>query len=281
MRFASIVFPDPGEPDHQNVVAAGAGDFEGSLRGLLPTNVFEIYMELLRLAEQLPGIDLHAGNAVAGIDVMNHFEQRFDGVDLDALDHGGLAGVDLGHNQPFHFCPTGFDRNRQSATHATQSSIERKFAHEQRVGDLLFIQAAVRAEDAERHRQVEAGPFFTDVGWRQIDGDLCRWNIVAAIFQRRANSVAAFADSRIRQADRVKVVFLHFDAGDIHFHFNDVGVNAIDSGTQGLIEHRDSNGHTKGNSEDGRSFATSYAPQNRKRCDGHHPFTVMEPYRTF
>jgi len=56
-------------------VTAGARDFEGALGGLLPTNVFEIHMELLRLAEQLIGVDLQAGNAVAGIDVTNDFEQ--------------------------------------------------------------------------------------------------------------------------------------------------------------------------------------------------------------
>ena len=131
---------------------------------------------------------------------MNHVEQRFDGVNLNAFDHGGFASVDFGHNQAFHFRPTSLDRDRQSATHSAHASVERKLAHKQRVGDLLFIQTAISAEDAERHGQVEAGTFFADVGRRQIDGDLGGWNIVAAIFQRRAYPVAAFADGRIGQA---------------------------------------------------------------------------------
>jgi hypothetical protein len=75
MRFASIVFPDPGGPIIRMFVTSGASNFEGALGGLLPANVFEIHMELLRLAKQLIGVDLQAGNAVAGIDVTNDFEQ--------------------------------------------------------------------------------------------------------------------------------------------------------------------------------------------------------------
>src|SRR5260370_42697752 len=68
--------------------------------------------------------------------------------------------------------------------------------------------------------------------------DLGGRNVVAAIFQCRADPVAAFADGSIGQADSVKVVFCHFDAGDIHFHFDDVGVNAVNGSTQSFIEHR-------------------------------------------
>jgi hypothetical protein len=276
MRFASIVFPDPGGPIIRMLWPPAQAIFEGALGGLLAANVFEIHMELLRLAQQLPGIDLHARDAVAGIDVMNHVEQRFDGVDLNALHHGGFASVDFGHDQPLH---SWFDGPRsQSAKRPARRapSVERKLAHKQRVGYLLLIQTAVSAQNAERHGQVEARTFLANVGRRQVDGDLGRRNVVAAIFQRRAHPVAAFADGRVRQADRVKVVFVHFDAGNIHFHFNDVGVNAVDGGTQGFIEHREYLWAHEGDSEDGRSFTTSYAQQQSKRCDGRHPFTVME-----
>jgi hypothetical protein len=55
----------------------------------------------------------------------------------------------------------------------------------------------------------------------------------------------------------VKVVFLHLDAGDIHFHFDDVGVNAVNGGTQGLIEHREHQWADEGGSENGRFLLTS------------------------
>ena len=248
-------------PDHQNVVAAGACDFEGALGGLLAANVFEIHMELLRLAEQLIGIDLQPINAVAGIDVMNDVKQRLDGIHFNAPDHGRFASVDLGHDHALHLRPTGLDRDRQRAAYSAQAAVERKLADKERVGDLLLIQTAVCSENAESHGQIKAGTLLTDVGRGQINGDLGGWDVIAAVFQRRADPVAAFADSSIGQADSMKVVFRHFDARDIHFHFDNVGVNTVNGGAQGFIKHRNSSGHTKGRTRMGDSC------RHHSRCE--------------
>src|SRR5208283_4659742 len=147
-------------------MTTGARDFKGPLGGLLAANVFEIHREVLRLAEQLIGVDLQAGDAVAGVNEMNDFQQRFNRVNLNVTNHGGFASVDLGHDQAFYLRSTSLDRDRQSATHSSHPSVERKLADKQRVGDLLLVQPAVCAEDAERHGQVEAGAFLADVGRR-------------------------------------------------------------------------------------------------------------------
>src|SRR5271170_2588163 len=63
--------PRSRRPNHQNVVSARASHFESALRRLLPANIFEVHMKLLRLGQQLIGIDLHPRNAVPGVDVMN------------------------------------------------------------------------------------------------------------------------------------------------------------------------------------------------------------------
>ena len=47
-----------GGTNHQNVVTARAGHFEGALGGLLAANIFEIRREMLRLRQQLIGVDL-------------------------------------------------------------------------------------------------------------------------------------------------------------------------------------------------------------------------------
>ena len=120
-----------------------------------------------------------------------------------------------------------------------------KFADKKRVGNLFLVQAAVGAQDAERHGQVEAGAFLADVGGRQVDGDVGGRNVVAAVLQRRADAVAAFAHRGVGQADGVKVVFVLLDAGDVDLDLNDVGVDAVDGGTQGLVEHRGTGKHTK------------------------------------
>jgi len=73
--FRQHGFSGPRRADHQDVVTTGAGDFERSFGGLLAANVFEIDVELLCLIEQLTGIDLQAGDAVARVDQMNDFQQ--------------------------------------------------------------------------------------------------------------------------------------------------------------------------------------------------------------
>jgi hypothetical protein len=40
-------------PYHEDVVAAGGGDFKGALSGLLAAHIFEIHIEMVELAEKL------------------------------------------------------------------------------------------------------------------------------------------------------------------------------------------------------------------------------------
>jgi hypothetical protein len=64
-----------------------------------------------------------------------------------------------------------------------------------------------------------------------------RRDVVAAILQRGAHPVAAFAHSGVGQTHGVEVVLVGFDPGAIDFHLNDIGVDAVDCGAEGLIEH--------------------------------------------
>jgi len=60
---------------------------------------------------------------------------------------------------------------------------------------------------------------------------------VAAVLQRGAYAVAALAHSGIGQANGVKVILVGLDAGTIDLHLNNVGVDAVDRGAEGLVEH--------------------------------------------
>jgi len=51
-------FAGTGRADHQDVVASGAGHFQGALGGLLSANFFEVDAEVLSFAEQSLPIDL-------------------------------------------------------------------------------------------------------------------------------------------------------------------------------------------------------------------------------
>jgi hypothetical protein len=78
-------------------VAAGSGDFECALGDMLAADIFEIEGELLELGQEFVGIVAKwsgfDGTEGGGVEQLADLEQGVDGVDVDALDDGGLAGV--------------------------------------------------------------------------------------------------------------------------------------------------------------------------------------------
>src|SRR5258705_106112 len=48
---------------------------------------------------------------------------------------------------------------------------------------------------------------------------------------------AALAHSRIGQSDSVKVVLVGLNPGTVHLHLNNIGIDAVDCGAEGLVEH--------------------------------------------
>ncbi len=173
-----------------------------------PRTSLKSTIELLRLAQQRVAVGLHGHDAVARVHEVDHVEQRPHGVDVHAADHGGFSGIGFGDDHARNLASAGLNGDGQRAANAAHAAIERKFSDEQTVGDLLLGQPAVGADDAQRHGQVEARTFLLDVGGSEIDCDVGRRNVVAAILQRRAHAVAALADRGIGQADGVEVVLI-------------------------------------------------------------------------
>ena len=230
-----------GRADHEDVVASGAGDLDGALGGLLAANVFEIDEELLGFAQQRVAVGFDGDDAVAGVHEVNHVEQRAHGIDIQAGDHGGFLGVGFGNDHAGDFLSASFDGDGESATNAAHAAVERKFSDEKAVGHFFFGEAAVGSDDAKSHGQVESGAFFLDVGGSEVDGDVRGRDVVAAVLQRGADAVAAFAHGGIGQADGVEVVLIALDAGAVDFDLNDVGVDAVDGGAESFVKHGEKN----------------------------------------
>ena len=91
-----------------------------------------------------------------------------------------------------------------------------------------------RTDDTKRHREIEAGAFCADVGRSEIDRDVRGGDVVTAVAECGADTVAAFAHGRVGQADGVELIFGGLDAGYVDFDFDDVGIDAIDGGAEGL-----------------------------------------------
>ena len=230
-------FAGAGRADHQNVVAAGRGHFQRALGGLLSAHIFEVDGKLLRLRQRGCGIRRQRRDAIGAIQQSDNFHQRLHRIDADAGDHRRLAGVGFRHDEVHDLVAARGNGDGQRAAHPAHPAIERKFAHQDVVAQFFFIQRTVGAEDAQRHRQVEARTFFLYIRGREVDGDLRGRNVVAAIAQRRTDALAALAHRRIGQPDGVEVVFRGANAGDIDLNFDDRRVYAVHGGAESFEEH--------------------------------------------
>src|ERR1700687_1047576 len=119
---------------------------------------------------------------------MNHVEQRAHGADVQASDHGRFFGVGFGDYHAGNFSSAGFDSNGERATDAAHPAVKREFSDEEAIRHFFFGEAPVRTDDAEGHGQVESGTFFLNVGGSEVDGDVRRRDIIAAVFQRGADA---------------------------------------------------------------------------------------------
>ena len=89
-------------------------------------------------------------------------------------------------------------------------------------------------QDADSHAQFEPGPLFFQAGGCQVDRDSFWGKREADIFQGRTNSVPAFLDGCIRQADDGK---LRKAATDIDFDLDQMGVQSKQPGTKDFSKH--------------------------------------------
>src|ERR1039458_6608888 len=120
---------------------------------------------------------------------------------------------------------------------AALSAVERHLADKKRIVRRLIVQAAISAEDSQRHGEIEPRSFLANVRGSQVDGGGGRWNVVAAVFQRRPDALAAFPHRGVGQPDRHERVVLGLYRSDIDLHLDEAGVDAIHGGAKCLIEH--------------------------------------------
>ena len=91
--------------------------------------------------------------------------------------------------------------HREGAPHRPERAGQRELAREFAVCKRFSRNLPARGQDAERDGQVEAPRLLRQIGGRKIDGDTAHGEIEAAVLQRGAHALAAFADFEIGQAD--------------------------------------------------------------------------------
>ena len=121
-----------------------------------------------------------------------------------------------------------------SAPRTLRTPPSKESSHKQAIWKFFLCQAPVGPDYPECHGQIEAGTFLLDVSGRQIDGDLRGRNVIATVFQRRPNPVAALAHRCVGKSDRMEMILVALDPGAVHFHLDDVRVYPINCGAEVL-----------------------------------------------
>jgi hypothetical protein len=218
-------FSRAGRAEENNIVAACAGDFERALGTLLAANIAEVHRILRGLREQALRIQAQRRRGLRGVHQIDSLRQRFDGVDVDAVDHGGFRGIRRRNHQRADAPLAHAERGGKGPADGPHAAVERKLAQKGVIGERLAEKSSLASEDAERHRKIEGRAFLANVGRRQIDGNaLRRGEIEAAIFERGLDALAALFNGDVGQSDHVKIT--HAAGTDIHFDLDLVGVDA-------------------------------------------------------
>ena len=172
-----------------------------------------------------------------GVEQLADFEQRGDGIDVDAGDDGGLARVGGGDDEVLDAGGAGGDGDGQHALDGAEGAVEAELADQDEVGDVLDGERAVGSEDADGDGEIEAGAFFLEVGGGEVDGDAGGGEVEAGVLDGGADAVARLADGGVGEADGGEGLFLGLDAGEVDFDVDDVCVDAVDGGAASFEEH--------------------------------------------
>jgi hypothetical protein len=223
--------PEPGRPDHQQIVTTRGGDLDGALRRLLALDVAEIGITAVVVAE----FRLRWGEDLGALEVIDQCQQRSRRQHLDAGGPRGLAALQPGADQA-ETARRSVNRRRQHARDGGERAVERQFAQRGVAGDLVARQHVHGGEQTERDRQVEVAALLEQIGRRQVDGDSPRRQRQAHRRQRRAHPLPALGHRLVGQAhDRKRRQAL----GDLHLDVHVENVDALERHRVDARHHAD------------------------------------------
>ena len=229
-------FPGARGPYHEEIVPAGGGDFEGTLDAVLAFDVGTVDLVSLMPAEFLDGAGAGGEEGFFAAEVVEGIAEAGDADDADASDDAGFLGIVGGDDDFLTALSAGRKGDGEDTFHRADAAIEGEFANNRAAvkdGAVEVIDAV--GDHPQRHREVKAGAFFFEVGWRQINrGAAAGGAGEGGVGDGGPDAVAAFADGGIGEADD-DGDGLHLPAGVggagfVDFEFDFDGVDAAEGG---------------------------------------------------
>lgn len=208
--------------DHDDIVPACRGDFEGALRHLLPLHIGEVDGIMERGGEDLVNVDRERRDRVAIFEELHSFLQRRHGIDIEPGRDCRLARILNGDDDPLFLLAQCAHRNRQDTMDRLQLSIEREFADENVIREIFAQDLPGRGENADRHRQVESRSLFLDVRGREVNSHFLIWVEEVGVTNRGGHALIRLTHRGIGQTDGDE---LRERGRYIRFNINEIGIN--------------------------------------------------------
>jgi hypothetical protein len=236
-------FARAGRADHQEVVAAGRGNFDGAPCKRLSVQVTQIRPAFASAfapfgrygATGRPELSVGRPIRFGLIEQLDSLAERTNGQQSEPFNDRGFGKVVVGQEQRARRTASRFCRNWQHAACRLDGAVERQLADVDDAGEIAAPQGARGRQHAERDRQVERRTGFPHVAWREVDRDAIDGEVVAGVANRGADPIAALPYRRIRKTDELKV---RQSAADVNLHVHAAGVHtndrcALESGKHG------------------------------------------------
>ena len=236
--FGEHRFAGAGRPDHQGVVHSGGRHFERAFGRSLAADVAKVeaidgpFARATRRGHRAGHGKVSVGQE---LDDVGKIVGR---VDLDAFHHGGFVSIFGRHDQVRNALAAGADGNREHAANGPDFAVEGEFAHNhgiERLPGHVIPKDAHRSQDAERHRQIEAGTFLAHIRGSKVDGHRAARVTKAGVYQRGLDPFPALPDRGIGQPDGDKIAIGPVRM-QIHLNVDGMGVDAKHGSTLGSIQ---------------------------------------------
>jgi hypothetical protein len=219
-----------GRPDHEQVVAAGGGDFERALGALLALDVLEVDQCRVGLAD----LRLRAGEHLRAAHVIGELDQRGGGDDLHLRARpGGLRTASGWADQAFA-ARIGADRRRQHARDRGDRAVESELAQHGEARERIRRNGADRRHQAERDGEIVMAPFLRQIRGREVDGDAARRQGEARGDQRRAHALARLRHRLVREAHDVE---RRQPRRHLHLHIDGARLDALERHRRDPLDH--------------------------------------------
>jgi hypothetical protein len=161
-------FPGSRWADHQQVVSAGRGDFQGAFDMMLAFDFLKIDVVSALGFKKCAAIEFEGQDAFGPADEIPCLPKIADGNDADATDHRGLGGVRFRNDQKFTPAGPGFEGDGQHAFDGTHRTIEPELADHAKIIGQRFLPFAC-TDHCESDREIKGWSFFFQIRRCEVD----------------------------------------------------------------------------------------------------------------